>query len=147
MTLLILLVAIAAGVANPFQFGANSELNRQLGTPLWAGAFVYASGLVGILLLLVLFRHSAPANAQISAVPWWAWLGGLISIAPTLAGLTLAQRLGAGIFTGAGVTAALAVSVAMDHFALAGFRQHSVSPGRIAGCALLIAGLWMVART
>jgi bacterial/archaeal transporter family-2 protein len=147
MTLLILLLAIAAGVANPFQSGTNAELNKQIGTPLWAGITVYATGLVGVLLLQLIVRQPLPGYAKVAAVPAWAWLGGLISILSTIAGLTLAQRLGAGIFTAVSVTAALATSVALDHFAVAGYRQHSASPARIVGCALMVAGLWIVART
>jgi bacterial/archaeal transporter family-2 protein len=147
MTLFILLVAIAAGAANPFQSGTNAELNKQLGAPLWAGIAVYASGLIGILLLQLFFRQSLPATGKLAGIPVWAWLGGLISIAPTLAGLVLAQRLGAGIFTGMSVTAALATSLLLDHYGLVGFRQHTASPARMAGCALMIAGLWIVART
>jgi transporter family-2 protein len=140
MTFLILLVAVAAGIANPFQSGTNAELNKQLESPVIAGLVVYATGLLGVLLLQLVFRHPVPITARIAAVPAWAWFGGLISILPTIAGLTLAQRLGAGVFTGVTVTAGLACSVLLDHFALAGFRQHTASPARIAG-------LWIVART
>ena len=147
MTLLILLIAITAGLANPFQSGTNAELNKQLASPLWAGIVVYGSGFMGLLLLQLVFRQSAPAHDQISSIPAWAWFGGIISIVPTLAGLWLAQRLGAGIFTGLSVTAALACSIALDHFAIVGFRQHTASPMRIAGCCLMVAGLWIVART
>jgi transporter family-2 protein len=147
MTLLLLLIAIAAGLANPFQSGTNAELNKQLASPLWAGIVVYGSGLIGLLLLQLLFRVPTLSQVRLSSIPSWAWLGGLISIVPTLAGLSLAQRMGAGIFTGLSVTAALACSVALDHFALVGFRQHPASPARIAGCCLMIAGLWIVART
>src|SRR5579884_1454167 len=109
MTLFAILLAIAAGAANPFQSGTNAELNKQLGTFLWAGAIVYASGLLGVMLLQLFMRQPLPVP-KFSSVPAWAWLGGLISIAPTLAGVTLAQRLGAGVFTGASVTAAIATS-------------------------------------
>ena len=147
MTLLILLIAIAAGAANPFQSGTNAELNKQLGAPLWTAILVYASGLIGVLLLQLLFRQSLPASSRVAAIPAWAWAGGIISILPTLAGLTFAQRLGAGIFTGVSVTAALVCSILLDHFALAGFRQHPASPARIAGGALMIVGLWIITRT
>ena len=146
MTVFAIVFAILAGAANPFQSGTNAELNKQLGTFLWVGAIVYASGLLGVLLLQVLLRQPLP-TLKFASIPTWAWFGGLISIAPTLAGVTLAQRLGAGIFTGLSVTAALATSLILDHYALIGFRQHTASPGRIAGCALMVAGLWIVART
>ncbi len=147
MTLLILVVAIAAGAANPFQSGTNAELNKQLGAPLWTALFVYASGLIGVLLLQLLFRQAIPAHSRLTAIPMWAWTGGIISILSTIAGLTLAHRLGAGIFTAVSVTAALACSVLLDHFGLIGFRQHSASPARLAGCALMVAGLWVITRT
>ena len=147
MTFFMVLIAVAAGAANPFQSGTNAELNKQLGSPLWAAVTVYASGLVGVLLLQTIFRQAMPGIGKVGAIPVWAWLGGLISIASTVVGLTLAQRLGAGIFTGVSVTAALATSIALDHFGLVGFRQHIASPARIAGCALMVAGLWIVART
>jgi transporter family-2 protein len=147
MTLLLPLIAIAAGLANPFQSGTNAELNKQLASPFWAGIVVYGSGLIGLLLLQLLFHLPRPSQDRLSSIPSWAWFGGLISIVPTLAGLILAQRLGAGIFTGLSVTAALVCSIALDHFALIGFRQHPASPARIAGCCLMIAGLWIVSRT
>lgn len=146
MTVFAIVLAILAGAANPFQSGTNAELNKQLGTFLWSGAIVYASGLFGVLVLEALVRQTLPLP-KFSSVPAWAWFGGLISIAPTLAGVTLAQRLGAGVFTGLSVTAALATSIFLDHFALIGFRQHTASPARIAGCTLMIIGLWIVART
>lgn len=147
MTLLAVLFAIAAGAANPFQSGSNAELNKQLGLPLWTASWVYLTGLAGVLLCELIVRQRFPAGGRIASVPAWAWLGGIISILPTLSGLLLAQRLGAGIFTGLSVTASLGISVALDHFGLIGFKQHAASPARLAGCALMVAGLWIVART
>ena len=77
---------------------------------------------------------------------WWAWLGGLISIISTMVGLTIAQKMGSGLFTGCSLTASLITSVVLDQFGLVGFRQHTASPGRLAGCCFLTAGIWLVAR-
>ena len=145
MPVILFLLAVAAGLANPFQSGVNAELNKQLTRPVWAGIFVYATGLAGLLLVQLLVRQSIPGGRLI-AVPWWAWLGGLISLIPTIIGLTIAQRMGSGVFTGLSVTASLVTSVLLDQFGLVGFRQHTASPARIAGCALMIAGVWMIAR-
>lgn len=140
------LVAILAGAANPFQSTTNGQLNKQLGHPVWAGIAVYATGLTGMLLIQAFTRESLPAG-RVGAVNWWAWTGGLISILSTLAGLMLVQKLGAGIFTSLSVTASLVVSVLLDQFGLLGLRQHSASPGRLLGCGLLIAGVWLVSRS
>lgn len=147
MSWLFYLITLAAGAANPFQSGTNAELNKQLKEPLWAGVIVYASGLGGMLLLQGILGHAFPVFSRVRQIHWWAWMGGLISIASTMAGLTLAQKLGSGLFTGLSITAAIVTSVLLDQFGLIGFRQHATSPVRILGCSLMIAGLWLVARS
>lgn len=138
-----ILVALLSGAANPFQSATNGQLNKQLQQPVWAGIVVYATGLLGMLAIQVFTRQPLPAD-NLSGVRWWAWLGGLISIASTMAGLALVQRLGAGTFTSLSLTASLIVSVLLDQFGLLGLKQHTASPGRLVGAGLLIAGVWLV---
>ena len=139
-------IAVGAGVANPLQSGTNAQINKQLGSPLWAGLIVYATGLAGLVLLQLFLRQALPASDRIHAVNSWAWTGGLISIASTMAGLTLAQKMGSGAFTGITVTAALVSSVVLDQLGAIGLRQHGASPARLCGCVLMIAGVWMISR-
>ena len=145
MSFLLLVVALAAGVANPFQSGLNAELNKQLGKPVWASLSVYASGLAALILIQLFVREAVPSG-RLGNVPWWAWLGGAVSIISTIIGLTLAQKLGSTLFTGASLSASLVTSVLLDQFGLVGFKQHTASPGRLVGCGLLCAGVWLVAR-
>ena len=58
----------------------------------------------------------------------------------------LAQKLGSGVFTGLSITAAIVVSALLDQFGWVGFRQHTLSPMRALGCALMIGGVWLVSR-
>lgn len=138
--------SLAAGAANPVQSGANAELRKQLGTILWSGFVVYVAGLLGILVLQLIWRQSVPSEGRIAQVSWWAWTGGAVSIASTLAGIALVQRLGSGTFTGLNITAALITSLVLDHFGWLGLTVHRATPTRIAGCGLMILGLWMVNR-
>ena len=147
MTLVFVLIALAAGAANPFQSGTNAQLNKQIAQPVWAGIWVYATGLLGILLVQLFLRQPVPHSQAISAVKPWAWLGGLISIASTMAGLMLAQKMGSGIFTGLTLTASLVTSVVLDQFGLIGFAQKTASPARLVGCGLMVVGAWMISRT
>jgi len=146
MIWLLWLIALGTGAANPFQSGTNAELNHQSGQPIWTALIVYATGFAGLLLVQAIFRPAIPPLERLREVHWWAWCGGLISIAPTLAGLTLAQRLGSGVFTGLSITAAIVTSVCIDHFGLIGFRHHPASPERVIGCTLMILGVWLVTR-
>lgn len=149
---IMIVIAAAAGAANPLQAGANAELNKGLGQPMLATLWVYVSGLAGVVLVAVVLRQLAPepmrrAIGLAAQVPWWAWLGGVISIGCTVAGLMLAQKLGSGVFTTISVTAGILMSVLLDQFGWMGFRQHAASPTRIVGCCLVVAGVWLVARS
>lgn len=146
MPWLVILIALAAGAANPFQSGANAELQVHAHAGLWTTAWVYASGLAGVLLVQAFVRQPLPTAVSLQGTPWWAWLGGLISIAATAAGLTLAQRLGAGLFTGLTISASVAVSLLLDAQGWLGFRHHAASPMRILGGALLVLSVWLIAR-
>ena len=140
------LLAAAAGAANPFQSGANAELNKVLQRPIFTAIAVYLTGTAGILLIQAILREPLPSTEALARVPWWAWAGGALSIASTVAGLMLAQRLGSGIFTGLSVTAAIVTSVTLDHFGVLGFKVHPLSPMRFVGCLLMVAGLWLISK-
>ena len=145
MGFVLFLVALAGGVANPFQSGTNAELNKQLTQSLWATICVYALGLVLLLGIQIFVRQPLPLD-KVGTVPWWAWLGAPISLVSTFIALTIAQKMGSGLFTGATVTASLVTSVVLDHFGLIGFKVHPASPLRILGCAVMVVGLWLMAK-
>ena len=140
------LIALLAGGANPVQSAAHGQLNKQLGQPVWAGVAVYAIGFVGMLIVQDFVREHVTL-VQVGHVSSWAWTGGLVSIASTLAALILVQKLGSGIFTSVSVTASLVVSLLLDQFGWMGLKQHPVSAGRLIGMALLVGGVWLVGKS
>lgn len=145
MPWLVILLAIAAGALNPFQ-GTNAELFKYWQQPVWTTAWVYLSGLAGILLVQLLVRQHLPTLTAVHATPWWAYIGGTISIVTTLIGLMYAQRLGSGMFTGLTLTASVCVSILLDQMGWIGFKQHSASPLRLMGAALMVTGVWLVSK-
>lgn len=140
------LAALASGAANPAQAGANAELRKSLHGALVPAVAVYLSGLCGVLIIQLFVREGWPTADRLARTPWWAWLGGLLSIASTMAGITLAQRLGSGVFTGLSLTAAIISSVLLDHFGWIGFKVHPASWPRVLGCGLMVCGLWLVSK-
>jgi len=44
------------------------------------------------------------------------------------------------------VTCSMVCSVLLDHFGWVGFEVHRLNPPRLAGCALLLAGLFLVSK-
>jgi transporter family-2 protein len=143
---LLYLFVVAAGSFSAVQAGANAQLRKSLDQPLLAALCVYGSALIALLIALPFTRLAGFTQIKAGAVPWWAWSGGLLSIVSTMAGLMLAAKMGSMFFTATAVTCSLVCSVLLDHFGWVGFEVHRVNPWRLVGCALLLAGMFLVSK-
>ena len=70
-----------------------------------------------------------PTIAGISAMPWWAPLGGLVGAFAVIAGLMFVNKVGAGPFAGLTVTANILMSLAIDHFGSFEWTLREVAEG------------------
>ncbi|MEO0483547.1 MAG: DMT family transporter [Planctomycetota bacterium] len=145
MPILLTLAAVAVGILVAVQPGINAQLGRSLGNPFYGtlANFTLGFALVSVTALFVL-RPLAPKAANVAATPWWAWLGGILGAIFVTASLLLIPRLGAVLFLGAVLVGQLLAAGVIDQFGLVGLKQQSLSPTRIAGLLLLIAGLVLV---
>jgi bacterial/archaeal transporter family-2 protein len=55
--------------------------------------------------------------------------------------------LGSGLYTGITLTASLLTSILLDKFGLMGFKPHPLSSLRMTGAGLLVAGIWLIAKS
>lgn len=139
--LLPLATAVLAGAAIPIQAGANATLGRALGHPLWATVVSLLVSLAVILPLLWLLKVPLPALPVAGRQPAWMWIGGVLGVFYITAALLMAPRLGAGGFIAAVVAGQVAAALLVDHFGLAGFAVRALTPARLAGAALIVAGM------
>lgn len=139
-----LLFAAVAGLLNTVQSGSNATLGKSV-SPGWATAAIgAATALTG---LAYAFATRAPLpRAGAALVPWWGWIGGCLGATYVLATLIVAKQLGAGAFIATTVTVAVVASLAMDHWGLLGFQQHTASLPRLAGAVLMVGGLALIAK-
>src|SRR6202163_5106576 len=107
MVWLFYLFVVAAGSFSAVQAGANAQLRKSLDQPLLAALWVYGSALIALLIALPFTRLAGFAPGKAAQVPWWAWLGGLLSIMSTMAGLMLAEKRGPVFFTATTFTCSL----------------------------------------
>ena len=133
------LVAIVSGAVIPFQAGANAALGRSLGHPLWATVVSLLVSLVVVVPLLWLLKVPLPSLAV--GGPGWMWVGGVAGVFYISVALVLAPRLGAGGFIAAVVAGQMVGALLLDQFGLAGFAARAVTPGRMAGAALVVLGV------
>lgn len=132
-----------------FQGAFNASLSKRAGL-LGASAGVHVIG--AILTGLLIFgawlgaRQCLPQSLSLTRIPWYAYLGGILSVL-IIAGVAYAFPIaGAGLGVSTIITAQLAAAVALDHFGWFETTHIPVTWVRLLGVALLIVGTWLVAR-
>jgi transporter family-2 protein len=140
------LLAFAAGVGVAVQFGVNGQLRRVSGQPIWASFISFIVGTVALLLCFIATRRAWPSGEQFVHAPWWLWIGGLLGAFYVVVSVVAGPRLGSAALVACVVAGQLVASVVIDHFGWVGYIVHPISPGRIIGAFLLLAGVACVLR-
>jgi len=144
MTALYLLLAVAAGAVLPIQAGVNAQLARFVGGPVRASFVSFLVGTIVLLVLSIAIVKPLPSSSRLGAAPWWVWVGGLLGAFYVLGAIVSAPRLGAVVLIAAVVAGQSVSSVLADQFGWVGFPEQAATPGRLAGLALVFAGVALV---
>lgn len=141
-SLLLIVIAIAAGVSVALQGQFMGQVNRNVGTLVSMFATYAVGGTIASLLFLFT-RQPFSALRSIRAYEWSAGLLGLVIVG----GIGyVAPRLGLSRTLVITVAAQLAAAVVIDHFGLFGTMTRAVDGVRVAGLALIIGGVWLVVK-
>ena len=134
--------AFAAGALIPVMGALNAGLSRSLGgAPVAAATVLFTVALTSMAALFALSRQSAPSFTQFASAPGQFFLGGLIVAFYVISVTVLVPIFGVGNTILFAMTAQILMSAAMDHFGLFGAAVRPVSLIRLAGLALMLAGL------
>jgi transporter family-2 protein len=143
-TVLLYLAALGAGISVAVQQVLNGGLRTALQSPAWAGFVSYLGGLLTMIVVLVVLREQLPSWKLLAATPWWGWSGGILGGVFILLVILLLPPLGAATLLALVVAGQMSAAVIMDHFGAFGLAQHPVSISRLAGVALVIAGVVLI---
>jgi transporter family-2 protein len=146
MDVVAIVAALLSGALLSLQLGMNGQVKVVSGHALWAAIVSFVVGLVALLALAAVLRPALPSGEKLTALPWWAWLGGTMGAVYVTAAAFLAPRLGLATLTALVVTGWLVSSIAIDHFGLVGAKVHAVNLWRVVGAGLLLVGAGMVLR-
>lgn len=135
-----------AGCLIATQAGVNSSLARVLGHPVLAATASFLVGTTALVLCSLGLRRHWPAPAAVEGAPWWIWTGGLLGAFFVVTAAALAPRLGAATLLGLAVAGQLTFAIVLDHYGLVGFPVRHVTPWRVLGAGLLMAGTIMIRR-
>ncbi|HJZ53838.1 MAG TPA: DMT family transporter [Gemmataceae bacterium] len=141
-TLIFALLAAGAGACIALQASANGKFRENLGdNPLFAAFFSICGTFATAVAAMLLLRPNVPAMSNVRATQWWNWIGGPLGALIVLAGASLVSQLGAALFIALVVGGQLLCSLLLDHFALLGLPQQPITPGRVLGAMLVVAGV------
>ncbi len=137
---------LVAGALQAWGPPMNGALRSALTNP-WLASLVSFLPIVAFLICLLLCQpRPLPTLAGVSAMPWWAPLGGLVGAFAVIAGLLFVNKVGAGPFAGLTITANILMSLMIDQFGLFGMQPHAMNLGRAIGAVLMTAGIVLIAR-
>jgi bacterial/archaeal transporter family-2 protein len=144
--LLLLPVALVAGMAAPTQFAINSQLRQVVGGPVAAAAVSFLVGTVILFAAAAVVSRSVPELGPIMSAPPWMYLGGLLGAIYVCASIVLTPRLGVATTIGLFLAGQVLASMVIDHFGLFGVPVQPTSIPRILGALLIIIGVAVVQR-
>jgi transporter family-2 protein len=144
MDTLFCLVVVVAGVSVSLQQVVNARLRAELGSPWWAGLVSFLGGTLVMLIVVVTTGESLPSGTVVARTSWASWTGGIFGALFVGVAILMVPRLGATAFVALVVVGQMLGSLTFDHFGVLGIPQHSASPVRLVGAALLILGVVLV---
>lgn len=139
------LVAVLVGVALTIQVGMNSTMSVAIGSPLIATIVNFCVGLA-LLVLVAVIGGARVAPGSVATIPAWAWLGGLLGAAYVAGTIVAAPRLGAVALLALTLAGQMLAALIVDHYGVVGFPRNPITPSRLLGTALLVAGALLIVR-
>lgn len=141
--LAVVLTAVAGGL-----IAAQAPINANLGKATGSLPAALVSFSIGTLALAAVVIISGKAGGVGSAfdVSWYYLLGGLLGAVYVLNALIAVSAIGAGGVAAATIFGQLTASVAIDRLGLFGLDEVPLTPERVLGVALLLAGTILVVR-
>ena len=138
-----LLTACAGGLV-AVQAPINAGLGKSTGS-LPAALLSFGVGTIALAAIVVLSGRAGGLDSAFD-VSWYYLLGGLLGAVYVTNALIAVSVIGAGGVAAATITGQLTASVVIDRFGLFGLDEVSLSPERVIGVALLLAGTVLVVR-
>ena len=140
----VILTAMVGGCI-ALQAPINSFLGKHVGT--FQAAFVsFAVGTVALLIIASLAKGGLGGLRHVGEPGWIYLIGGLLGVAYVSTALVTVRTLGAGGVTAATIAGQLTLAVVIDQLGILHVAQKPITLARIAGIALLAAGVFLIVR-
>jgi transporter family-2 protein len=141
-----LLLALVAGITMAIQGSLNAILGKAVGL-LEATFVVHLVGTITIVMALLLLRLGKNGLSQIGQAPWYAVLGGVLSVLIIYTVVASISKLGVANATTMIIIGQISTAVIIDHFGMFGLKEIPFTWWKLAGIALLATGAKLMLNT
>ena len=135
-----LILALTIGIISAIYLPMNSSVSRHLGSPLTATITFYSVALVTSVALFLIYGERDTLG-RLGQVPAWLYLTGFVSAFIVLALTFLIPRIGARQLVVVSVAGQILMVMLVSHFGILESPQDPITLKKIAGAALLVAGV------
>ncbi|HEX2803875.1 MAG TPA: DMT family transporter [Sphingomicrobium sp.] len=141
-----ILLVFIAGAMVAIQAPTNALLAKAGGSPVLAALISFIVGTIG-LFVVWLGSGNRPGTAAFDGLPWYAWIGGLYGAIFVAVAAYAAPKIGVASLITIGIGGQIAMALILDHVGAMGLDREPINFGRVAGAALVIAGVVLVRRS
>lgn len=126
----------------------QAPINANLGTSTGKLPAALVSFLVGTIILaaIVILSGKASGVAEVSGVPWYYLVGGVLGAIYVTVALISVSTIGAGGVAAATIAGQLTMSVVLDRIGAFGLDQEPITLSRALGVVLLLGGMVLIVR-
>lgn len=146
MESLYIALALLTGAGVAVQALINARLRIVLGGPLWAAIGQFVVGLVLLAVLALATRQAAPTLAAVPRAPWWVWTGGAFGATFIVTSIVLTPKMGTAVTLASITVGQMLTALVLDHYGWLGGPVIRLSPLRLLGAGLLLAGILLMRR-
>jgi bacterial/archaeal transporter family-2 protein len=140
------LLSILAGVAVAFQTGVNSQLRTDTNNPVLTALISFLVGTIALVVLYFFFFRQTPMFPAEYSFSWWKFTGGLLGVLYVTGVVIAAPRIGAANALAFIVGGQFVAAIIIDHYGWMNLPITPISLYRVAGIALLLAGVYLIQK-
>jgi bacterial/archaeal transporter family-2 protein len=139
----VILMALVGGLI-ALQPAVNAGLGKATGN-IAAALVSFAVG-TALLAVIVVIAGQAGGVSHALDVRWYYLLGGVLGAAYVFTALVTVGSIGAGGVAAATITGQLTAGIVIDRLGVLGLEETPITPARLIGVALLLAGTVLIIR-
>ena len=146
MRLILFLLVALGGAGLTLQMAWNSRLRASTGSPVLTTIISVIVTLLSLVLVWVSGTTNRGTIPAFTAIPKWAWFGGVFAAYYLVASLIAIPRLGAATVFSLVIAGQMLAALALDSSGAFGVTQISLSTSRVLGAALLLTGVVLIQK-